>query len=125
MDDSLICVVDDEQGIRDLLSEAVEMKGHRVEAFEDGESFLSFTEGERPDLVFLDINMPGASGWEVQQAMSEDPDLADAPVVAVTAQGGDSIEASAQEGLGFEGFLRKPFDLHRLFDEMEDLLQDR
>lgn len=125
MVDPLVCVVDDDEGIRNLLEEAVEMQGHRVKTFEDGESFLTFTESELPDLVLLDINMPGVSGWEVQQAMKDDPDLAKAAVLAVTAQGGASFEASARDGLGFEGFLRKPFDLSQLFDEMDDLLQHR
>lgn len=112
----LICVVDDEDGIRSLIKEALELEGHNVEDFPDGESFLAFAEREHPDLVFLDINMDGLSGWEVQQEISEDPDLSSTAVVAVTAQGGRSVEASAQEGLGFDGYIRKPFELEELLD---------
>lgn len=115
----LICVVDDEDGIRSLIKEALEMDGHTVEAFPDGESFLSFAERERPELVFLDINMEGLSGWEVQQEIAEDPELSSTAVVAVTAQGGKSVEASAVEGLGFDGYIRKPFELDELLSAAE------
>lgn len=120
-DDPLVCVVDDEEGIRSLIGEALETEGHRVETFHDGESFLAFSAEERPDLVFLDINMPGMSGWEVQQRLSEDPDC-DTTVVAVTARGGDSVRASAREGLGFDDYLRKPFDLGTLLDTASSIL---
>lgn len=118
-DNPLICVVDDEDGIRSLIKEALEMNGHTVEAFPDGESFLAFAEQERPELVFLDINMEGLSGWEVQQEIAEDPELSSTAVVAVTAQGGKSVEASAVEGLGFDGYIRKPFELDELLSAAE------
>jgi len=123
-EESLICVVDDEDGLRSLIQEALEMEGHQVEDFPDGESFLDFARQRRPDLVFLDINMRGLNGWEVQQQMAEDPQLADAAVVAVTAQGGASVEASAEEGLGFDGYIRKPFELDELLRAARSTLGD-
>lgn len=122
-DEPLVCVVDDEEGIRSLIGEALETEGHRVETFEDGESFLAFTDAEAPDLVFLDINMPGINGWEVQQRLVEDPEV-DPTVVAVTARGGDSVRTSAREGLGFDEYLRKPFDLHTLLDTASSMLEE-
>jgi CheY-like chemotaxis protein len=115
-DSPLICVVDDEPRIRSLVKEALEMEGHRVEAFEDGESFLTSAREQQPEAVFLDINMPGMSGWEVHQAMRDDPKLEVTRVIALTAQGGPSLEASAEQGLGFDGYIRKPFDLDTLLD---------
>lgn len=122
-EDPIVCVVDDEEGIRTLIREALETEGHRVETFEDGESFLDFTEAESPDLVFLDINMPGIDGWEVQQRLVQDPNV-DPIVIAVTARGGDSVRVSAREGLGFDGYLRKPFDLHVLLDTASSLVEE-
>lgn len=119
-EDPLVCVVDDEEGIRSLIGDVLESEGHRVETFHDGESFLAFRADERPDLVFLDINMPGLSGWEVQRRLAEDPDC-DATVVAVTARGGESVRTSAGEGPGFDGYLRKPFDLDTLLDTARSL----
>lgn len=111
-----ICVVDDEPRIRSLVKKALELEGHEVSAFEDGESFLSFARTEGTDLVFLDIDMPGMSGWEVQQALRDDGLVARPKVIALTAHGGPSMEASAQEGLGFDGYIRKPFDLSELLE---------
>lgn len=123
-DEPLVCVVDDEEGLRSLIREALEIEGHRVESFGDGESFLSFARDNPPDLVFLDINMPGISGWEVQQRLDEDPSL-DSAVIAVTARGGDSVRTSAREGLGFDDYIRKPFDLDTLLDTASSMLDGR
>lgn len=123
-DNPLVCIVDDENGIRSLMGRALETEGHRVETFPDGESFLRFLEEDVPDLVFLDINMPGMNGWEVQQRLQNDHEV-DAPVVAVTARGGDSVRVSARDGLGFADYLRKPFDLHALLDSAASLVEQR
>lgn len=122
-DDPLVCVVDDEEGIRNLIGEALEIEGHQVETFQDGESFLAFADDRAPDLVFLDINMPGMSGWEVQQRLADDPDI-ESTVIAVTARGGDSVRASAREGLGFDDYLRKPFDLQTLLEAASRVLDE-
>lgn len=123
-DDSLICVVDDTPGVRALLTEAMEEDGHDVASFPDGRAFLAFAEETTPDLVLLDIEMPGPSGWEVRQALREDPELPDAPVVAVTACGGEGVRKAAEETLAFDRYIRKPFDLSTLYTAVEELLVD-
>ncbi|PSG97595.1 hypothetical protein BRD56_04425 [Thermoplasmatales archaeon SW_10_69_26] len=88
--DPLVCVVDDEEGIRSLIGQALEGEGYRVATYPDGESFLDAADADPPDLVFLDINMPGMNGWEVQETMAKRGDL-DPTVIAVTARGGRSV----------------------------------
>lgn len=117
-----VSVVDDEPRIRTLIREVMEEEGHEVQTYADGTSFLSKAQQAPPDLVVLDINLPRMSGWEVKQNLDEDEDLAGTPVIAVTAQGGRSVETSAREGLDFDGFLRKPFKLDELLESTRALL---
>jgi CheY-like chemotaxis protein len=121
--DPLVCVVDDEEGIRSLIGQALEGEGYRVATYPDGESFLDAADADPPDLVFLDINMPGMNGWEVQETMAKRGDL-DPTVIAVTARGGRSVRKSAEEGLGFDDYLRKPFDLAEILDAASTALGD-
>lgn len=119
-----VSVVDDEPRIRTLLAEVLEEQGHEVQTYPDGPSFLEAARDEAPDLVLLDINMPRMSGWEVKERLDADPVLSDTPVLAVTAQGGRSVETSAREAMDFDGFLRKPFDLEDLLDSARRLLDE-
>ncbi len=116
MTNHLIYIADDETDLRNLLQEVLETDGFEVETAANGEQLLALVEKRRPDLVLLDIAMPGLSGWEVQQRLKDQPAMADVPVVAITAQGGESVEASARNALGFHDFLQKPF-------RMDDLLE--
>lgn len=116
MTNHLIYIADDETDLRNLLQEVLETDGFDVETAANGEQLLALVEKRRPDLVLLDIAMPGLSGWEVQQRLNDQPSMADVPVVAITAQGGESVEASARNALGFHDFLQKPF-------RMDDLLE--
>lgn len=120
-DDQIVCIVEDEDEIRSILGRALRTEGHQVETFPDGETFLEFAQAKAPDLVFLDIDLPGIDGWEVQQRLRDDLDVP-SPVFAVTACGGDSVRLSAQEGLDFDDYFRKPFDLHDLLDATCDAL---
>lgn len=117
-----IFVADDEAPLRDLLEEALTTNGYTVETFADGESLLAAVPEGAPDAILLDINMPGMSGWDVQRRLAEDPSTESIPVIAVTARGGPSVETSAQEGLGFTGFVRKPFRLDELVQTLADAL---
>lgn len=119
-----IFVVDDEPELRDLLQEALENHGHEVQAFPDGPTFFEAIEEGAPDAVLLDINMPGMSGWDVKERLSQDASTEKIPVIAVTARGGPSIERSARRGLGFVEFVQKPFRLDELTTAVDAVLED-
>ncbi len=78
-----IMVVDDEDAIRLLYSEELSEEGHEVSSYPDGESALEAFKKEKPDLVVLDITMPGMSGLEVVGKMKEM--APDTPVIISTA----------------------------------------
>lgn len=124
-DDDLIYIADDETDLVDLLKEALETDGYEVEVANDGEGLLGLVDERIPDLVLLDIAMPGLSGWEVQKELRSREETRSIPVIAITAQGGASVETSARNALGFHDFLRKPFRMQDLLDRTRNALETR
>lgn len=117
-----IYIADDEAELVALLEEGLEAEGYEVETASDGESLLALVDQRRPDLILLDIAMPGMDGWEVKRELDAANGVDDVPVIAITAQGGSSVEASARGALGFAGFLQKPFRLQVLVDRITSVL---
>lgn len=104
-----ILIVDDEARNRDLIEAILKPTGHRLELAEDGREALAKTIELRPDLILLDVMMPDITGYEVCQTIREDPELAEIPVIMVTAL--DDRESRLQ-GIeaGADDFLSKPVD---------------
>ncbi len=115
-------IADDEPALRSLIQEVLESQGYEVDAFPDGQALLDQLDTAIPDLVFLDINMPGLDGWEVRARLLEDPRTQAVPVVAVTARGGTAVEQSAKEALQFTDLVRKPFQINDLLDAAANAL---
>lgn len=118
---ALVYVADDEPELVSLLAETLTDAGHEVVTSHDGASLLAKVADRAPDLILLDINMPGLSGWDVRKALLERH--IEAPVIAVTAQGGQSTEVSALSTLQFAGFVRKPFKLVEVLDAVDGALK--
>jgi len=104
-----ILIVDDDALNRALLSKNLEHDGHRTTAVENGFAALAALEGARPDVVLLDIEMPGLDGIEVLERMKADAALRHIPVIMISAvEDGDAIVRCIEAGA--EDFLPKPFD---------------
>jgi len=102
-----ILVIDDDSDIREVVGEALQFAGYEVSTARDGREGLASAWSFRPDLILLDLMMPGMSGWEFRAAQLRDAVLSRIPVVVVTALGHDpDIQASA--------VLAKPFRLDDL-----------
>jgi len=103
----LVLIVDDDPSIRLLLSEALEAAGFRVAMAEDGEQALAFMSEYVPDLVMLDVLMPGMDGFEVCSRIRENPERSDTPIVMIT---GNKDLSSIQRAydLGVTDFITKP-----------------
>jgi CheY-like chemotaxis protein len=119
---ALVYVADDEPELASMLSEMLADAGYEVQASPDGAGLLARVAAHRPDLILLDINMPGMTGWDVKRKLEEDPASARIPVIAVTAQGGLTIETSALKTLHFTDFVRKPFKMAELLKSVEAAL---
>jgi class 3 adenylate cyclase len=119
--DPLILVVDDlAQNVR-LLEAVLSPKGFRVAAASSGEQALDVLSKEHPDLVLLDILMPGMDGYEVCRRIRQDPGTAFLPVIMITASGEEekirAIEAGADD------FVSKPFDQAELLARVRSLIR--
>ena len=104
-----VAIVDDDPLNRRLLAKYLEDDGHAIAQFDNGFSALAAFETDRPDLVLLDIEMPGLDGIEVLERLKDDPDLRQTPVIMISSvEDTDSIVRCLEAGA--EDFLPKPFD---------------
>jgi DNA-binding response OmpR family regulator len=116
-----ILVVDDDADLRDAISFTLAAAGFAVGTATDGPAALAIIAAERPDLVVLDVMMPGPSGIEVCRQLREDPRTAALPVVLLTAR---TSPAFRYAGLatGANRHLLKPFDPSDLVTLIRELL---
>jgi PAS domain S-box-containing protein len=116
-----VLIIDDDSDSRILLTQAVEDCGCRVLAVDQGEEGLQAAELFRPDLIILDLIMPGMSGWDVLKALKADPGLSAVPVVVV------SVVAHENRGaiLGAVDLLDKPVSREALHEVLRRNLRSR
>jgi len=119
--DPLILVVDDlAQNVR-LLEAVLSPRGFRVAAASSGQEALDALSGEHPDLVLLDILMPGMDGYEVCRRIREDPGTAFLPVIMITASGEEEKIRALEAGA--DDFVNKPFDQAELLARVRSLVR--
>lgn len=100
-----LLLVDDDQSLASLLKEFLELQGFRVDVLHDAEAGLARVEAEPPDLLVLDVMLPGISGFEALKRLRQHSDL---PVVMLTARGEESERILGLLG-GADDYLPKPF----------------
>jgi DNA-binding response OmpR family regulator len=118
-----ILVVDDEPDIRELVQLNLELDGHRVITAANGNEALAVLEGELPDVMLLDLNMPELDGWAVLQRIKDagDTDVSRIPVLMLTAY--DTADNRVRGGIeGAIRYLTKPFSPVTLREEIRDAL---
>jgi signal transduction histidine kinase len=116
-----ILVVEDDQEILGTLAGLLEEEGYEVQSFSDGRDALDqLRRGAAPELIVLDLMMPGMDGWEFRTIQRADPQLADIPVVAISAD--TSAKAAAIDATRF---LRKPFRFSELLDVVRKIIAER
>lgn len=117
----IVLVVDDDTALRFLLHETLEMAGFAVEEASDGASALSAVERVRPDLVLLDVRLPGTSGFDVCAAIRKLPNGKAAPILMMTGmEPADSMPRARKAGA--TDVLGKPIKLSELVDRVKSLL---
>lgn len=115
----LVLVVEDEAHVRELVSYTLQGAGYRVHAVADGESALRDAQRMPPDLVVLDIRLPGVDGWEVCQRMRAQSNV---PILMMTAIGDDESLVRGLR-LGADDYVPKPFSPMVLAARVQALLR--
>ena len=117
-----ILVVDDDEEFLLLVKDGLDVDpNYQVVTAQDGQSALLAAQSEAPDLIILDLRMPGLTGFEVCVALKQDPRTSSIKILIVSGYGGESDGNLAKE-LGANGYLKKPFPLTQLHQEVKRLL---
>lgn len=117
-----ILIVDDEKNIAISVDYLLRREGYQVSVAHDGEEGLRRIREDRPDLVLLDIMMPKLNGFQVCEAVRQDPELAGVRIVMLTAKGRDA-EKEKGLALGADAYITKPFATRELVSQVKALLQ--
>jgi DNA-binding response OmpR family regulator len=117
-----VLVVDDDRAILRVLRGYLEQAGFEVLDAADGEGALHVLRRERPDLMILDLMMPGRDGWEVTRIVRADPYLAATPIIMLTARVEDTDKIVGLE-LGADDYITKPFNAHEVTARVKALLR--
>jgi Amt family ammonium transporter len=110
-----VLVIDDDPAARDMMQRTLTKRGYRVEVAADGATGLEMARTLRPNLITLDVIMPGLDGWTVLTMLKAHPDTAAIPVIMLTVADNEDMGFS----LGAAAFLVKPFDADQLLDVLE------
>lgn len=116
-----VLVVEDEDSIALALEFLLQRQGYEMRRVADGDAALKAISEASPDLILLDVMLPGCSGYDICQAVRRDPGLADVKIVMMTAKGGE-IERRKAMALGADAFVAKPFSTAELTGEVNRLL---
>lgn len=113
-----VLAVDDEPDNLNIVVELLDFHGARVLQADGGQAALALLNETRPDMILLDLFMPGVDGWAVQRQLRANPEFEGIPIVALTAlvMPDDVQQVSAA---GFEGYIAKPFRVAALLTELQ------
>jgi len=117
-----VLLVDDEPNILVAIEFLMEQQGYSVRTAYNGQSALSAIESELPDVIVLDVMMPGMDGFEVAKAVRDNPACSNIPIVFLTAKGTSDDKCKGYES-GGEVYLIKPFDNDELVNTIRELIE--
>jgi two-component system alkaline phosphatase synthesis response regulator PhoP len=120
----LILAVEDDRDILELITYNLEREGYEVTGATTGEDGVDAARSDKPDLVLLDLMLPGIDGLEVCRRLKADPDTAHLPIVMVTAKGEESDIITGLE-LGADDYVTKPFSPKVLIARIRAVLRRR
>ena len=118
----MIWCVEDDAGIRDIEVYALESTGFEAQGFEDGTSFWEALKTAKPQLVILDVMLPGIDGVELLKRMRSSADTAKIPVIMATAKGTEYDKIQSLD-LGADDYLVKPFGIMEMVSRVKAVLR--
>ena len=116
-----ILVVEDNEPSRDALARRLERRGFRMLLAVDGLEAVSLAHSERPDLILMDLGLPGIDGWEATRRLKADEVTRHIPIIVLSAHAMTSDREMALEA-GGDDFDTKPVRFHQLLGKIESLL---
>jgi CheY-like chemotaxis protein len=119
-----ILLVEDNEMNLDMLTRRLQRRGFTMLAATDGQQALTLAASESPDLILMDLSLPGLDGWEATRRLKADPLTSSIPIIALTANAMAQDEQKARES-GCNDFDTKPIELPRLLAKMESLLKTK
>jgi two-component system phosphate regulon response regulator PhoB len=117
-----ILVVEDEADIQELIAYNLRKEAYRVTAVGDGEQAVKAAEAVRPDLLVLDLMLPGLGGLEVCKRLKRNPDTEDIPIIMLTARS-DEVDIVTGLELGADDYITKPFNLKVFLTRVKAVLR--
>ena len=118
----MVYVVDDEEDILDLVEYNLEKERFLVDRFTTGEDVLYKIKQEKPDIILLDLMLPGIDGLEVCKTLKKDPEYQSIPIIMLTAKGEESDIVTGLE-LGADDYIPKPFSPKVLIARVKAVLR--
>ena len=121
MSGKLILIVDDEKDFVKTTALRLGHEGYEIEEANDGTEALEKVAAKKPDLILLDIMMPGMTGTEVYEKLRAEPDTASIPIIFLTVWE-RLLPGTVEPDEGRYRFLMKPFDFQKLLQTIHDLI---
>jgi len=117
-----VAIVDDEPDLVELVAFHLKRAGFETRAFLDGQSFMKYLSGQRPDLVILDLMLPDADGMEICKYLRSNKESAALPIIMLTAKGDETDRVLGLE-LGADDYITKPFSVKELVARVKAVLR--
>lgn len=122
-----IMIIDDDLDLPDIIQEILVQKGYHVVIFHDAESAIKDFKKKKPNLILMDIMLPGLNGAEAIHEIRKDPSNCDIPVIFLTGLISNRESDLKEAGIHVEGLvyksLGKPFEVPELLNMVQDLLE--
>jgi len=118
-----ILVVDDEDDLVLMISKALRYKGYEVIIANDGQEGLEKAKTETPDLIILDLMLPGINGYKVCGLLKKDTRYAKIPIILLTAKA-NTEDIELGEEVGADAYITKPYERDVLFSKIEELMKE-
>ncbi len=119
-----VLIAEDEPNIVESLRFILERCGYDVSAVTDGKDVIDRARSQLPDVIVLDVMLPGRNGFEVLKSLKNDAGFESTPVLMLTAKGQEQDRATA-ESLGVDAFITKPFSNRDVLECIDRLAADR
>ncbi|MGH9716252.1 MAG: response regulator [Candidatus Acidiferrales bacterium] len=121
---SKILLVEDNETSREMLARRLDRKGFAVITAADGEQGYALARAESPDLILMDISLPGMDGWQVIELLKSESRTREIPTIVLTAHALVNDRARADE-VGCDDYFSKPVEFQRLLETIGRLLTEK